>query len=102
RRERRARSLARRRLKEARRRMSPSMARAFYAEVAQALTEYVAAKFDTSASGLTHDRIEELLATRGAAEEDRPAFHLCLEPCDYAPFPPPSSGSQAMPRTLVT
>src|SRR4029077_1117880 len=52
RRERRARSLARRRLKEARRRMAPSTARAFYAEVAQALTEYVAAKFDTSATGL--------------------------------------------------
>ena len=41
RRERRARALARRRLKEARRRMAPSTARAFYAEVTQALTEYV-------------------------------------------------------------
>jgi hypothetical protein len=101
RRERRARSLARRRLKEARRRMSPSMARAFYAEVAQALTEYVAAKFDTSASGLTHDRIEELLATRGAAEEDRRAFHRCLEACDYARFAPTSSGSEEMRRTLL-
>src|SRR5206468_12461574 len=101
RRERRARSLARRRLKEARRRMSPSMARAFYAEVAQALTEYVAAKFDTSASGLTHDRIEELLATRGAAEEDRRAFHRCLEACDYARFAPTSSGSDDVRRTLL-
>ena len=101
RRERRARSLARRRLKEARRRLSPSMARAFYAEVAQALTEYVAAKFDTSASGLTHDRIEELLATRGAAEEDRRTFHRCLEACDYARFAPTSSGSEEMRRTLL-
>ncbi|HKB06803.1 MAG TPA: BatD family protein [Candidatus Polarisedimenticolia bacterium] len=101
RRERRARSLARRRLKEARRRMSPSTTRAFYAEVAQALTEYVAAKFDTSASGLTRDRIEDLLATRGAAEEDRRAFHRCLEACDYARFAPTSSGSEEMRRTLL-
>ena len=101
RRERRARSLARRRLKEARRRMAPSTARAFYAEVAQALTEYVAAKFDTAAAGLTHDRIEELLIVRGASEEDRRTFHRCLEACDYARFAPTSSGPEEMRRTLL-
>ena len=101
RRERRARTLARRRLKEARRRMAPSTARAFYAEVAQALTEYVAAKFDTSAAGLTHDRIEELLTSRGATEEDRRTFHRCLEACDYARFAPTSSGHEEMRRTLL-
>jgi hypothetical protein len=101
RRERRARSLARRRLKEARRRMAPSTARAFYAEVAQALTEYVAAKFDTAAAGLTHDRIEELLISRGASEEDRRRFHRCLEACDYARFAPTSSGPEEMRRTLL-
>jgi hypothetical protein len=101
RRERRARSLARHRLKEARRRMAPSSARAFYAEVAQTLAEYVAAKFDTSAAGLTHDRIEELLASRGAPDEDRRAFHRCLEACDYARFAPASSGPEEMRRTLL-
>ena len=100
RRERRARPLARRRLKEARRRMAPSTARAFYAEVAQALAEYVADKFDSSASGLTHDRIEEHLASRGAPVEDRRAFHLCLEMCDYARFAPTSFGPEEMRRTL--
>jgi len=101
RRERRARSLARRRLREARRRMSPPTARAFYAEVAQALAEYVAAKFDTSAAGLTHERIEELLTLRGAPEEDRGTFHRCLEACDYARFAPTSSGPEEMRRTLL-
>ncbi len=100
RRERRARSQARRRLKDARRRLAPSTARAFYAEVARALTEYVAAKFDASAAGLTRDRIEELLASRGAGDEDRREFHHCLEACDYARFAPTSSDEKEMKRAL--
>jgi hypothetical protein len=101
RRERRARSQARRRLRDARRRMSPAGARAFYAEVAQALTEYVADKFDVSAAGLTHERIEELLLARNAPPQVRAAFHRCLEACDYALFAPASSGEGEMQRTLV-
>jgi len=101
RRERRARTMARRRLKEARRRMGPSTARAFYAEVARALTEFVAAKFDTSGAGLTHDRIEDFLASRGVVDEERRQFHRCLEACDYARFAPASSGSEEMRRTLL-
>jgi len=100
RRERKARSQARRRLKDARRRLSPSTSRAFYAEVARALTEYVAAKFDAAAAGLTHDRIEELLASRGSADEDRREFHRCLEACDYARFAPTSSDDKEMRRSL--
>jgi hypothetical protein len=100
RRERKARALARRRLKEARRRMAPATARAFYAEVAQSLTEYVAAKCDTSAAGLTHERIEDFLASRGVPEEERAQFHRCLEACDYARFAPSSSGPEEMRRTL--
>jgi hypothetical protein len=100
RRDRRARSLARRRLKDARRRMTPPTSRAFYAEVARALTEYVADRFDTAASGLTHDRIEELLASRGAPPEVRAGFHRCLEACDYARFAPTSSSQGEMQRAL--
>ncbi|MFQ5878019.1 MAG: BatD family protein [Acidobacteriota bacterium] len=98
RRERRARSVARRRLREARRRMSPASSRAFYAAVARALTEYVADKFDTSAAGLTHQRIEELLAAHGAEERVRLSYHRCLEACDYARFAPTSSGEAEMLR----
>ena len=101
RRRRRARPLALKRLKEARRRVSPSTARAFYAEVASALSEYVAAKFDIPAAGLTHDRIEELLVGRGAPDDARRAFHRCLEACDYARFAPASSGAEEMRRTLA-
>lgn len=101
RRRRRARPLALRRLKEARRRVSPSTARAFYAEVASALSEYVAAKFGIPAAGLTHDRIEELLVGRGVPDDTRRAFHRCLEACDYARFAPASSGAEEMRRTLA-
>ena len=100
RRERRARSAARRRLKEARRSLGPGTSRAFYAEVARALTEYVAAKFDAAAAGLTHERIEELLAARGVRPEVRSAFHQCLEACDFARFAPASSTPEEMRRTL--
>jgi hypothetical protein len=100
RRERRARATARRRFREARRRMSPGTSRAFYAAVAQALTEYVGDKFDTSGAGLTHQRIEELLTEHGASDAQRGAYHRTLEACDYARFAPASSSETEMQRTL--
>jgi hypothetical protein len=100
RRERRARRVAHRRLREARRRLQPATARLFYAEVARAMAEYVADKFDSAAAGLTHARIEELLASRGVPEERRAAYHRCLEACDFARFAPGSSEAGAMRKTL--
>ncbi len=99
RRERRARSIARRRLKDARKLLTPHSSRAFYASVAQALTEYVADKFDTAASGLTHQRIEELLSSHGAPDDLKDSYHRCLEACDYARFAPTSSSEEEMKRT---
>lgn len=100
RRERRARRSARRRLKEARRSMNPGSSRAFYASVALALTEYVADKFDTSAAGLTHQQIEELLAGRGVPDHLRRTYHRCLEACDYARFAPASADPSHMTRAI--
>jgi len=80
--------------------MTPSTARAFYAAVAQALTEYVADKFDTSAVGLTHQKIEELLQSRGVPNALRAGYHRCLEACDYARFAPTSSSLEEMRKTL--
>jgi hypothetical protein len=100
RRERRARAVARRRLRTAHRLMKPSTARPFYASVAQALTEYVGDKFGTPGVGLTHERIEALLAEGGVPDEQRAAFHHTLEACDFARFAPSSSDEQAMRRTF--
>ena len=102
RRERRARSAARRRLRLARRQMKPATARAFYASVAQALTDYVADKYGTAGTGLTHQRMEELLASHGAPEDLRSSFHRCLEACDFARFAPSSSDEEQMRRIMKT
>jgi hypothetical protein len=101
RRERKARAVARRRLGTARRLMKPASARPFYASVAQALTEYVGDKFGTSGVGLTHERIEALLAQGGVPDDQRGAFHRTLEACDFARFAPSSSDEEAMRRTFA-
>ncbi|HEV8199337.1 MAG TPA: BatD family protein [Candidatus Polarisedimenticolia bacterium] len=101
RRERRARGAARRRLAHARRLLKPQSAQPFYASVAQALTGYVGDKFHTAGTGLTHERIEALLAERGVPDDRRAAFHRCLEACDFARFAPASSDDAAMRTTLA-
>jgi hypothetical protein len=102
RRERRARRVARRRLRDARRQMRPQTARAFYASVACTMTDYVGDKFGAAGAGLTHEKIEELLAGSGASEDLRAATHRCLEACDFARFAPSSSGVEEMRRTLAS
>jgi hypothetical protein len=81
--------------------MKPASAHPFYASVAQALTGYVGDKFHTAGTGLTHERIEALLAERGVPEDRRAAFHRCLEACDFARFAPSSSDDAAMRKALA-
>jgi hypothetical protein len=50
------------------------------------------------ASGLTYDRIEEILAARGVAEQTRQRFRRSLEACDFARFAPSSSEKEEMER----
>ncbi len=54
-----------------------------------------------SGAGLTHDRIEDFLDSRGVPDEERRLFHRCLEACDYARFAPASSGPDEMRRALL-
>ena len=100
RRERRARGVARRRLKTAHRSLAKSTAHAFYAAVAQAMTDYIGDKFGTAGVGLTHPRIEELLVAGGAPDDLRATFHRTLEACDFARFAPSSSDEAEMRRVL--
>ncbi len=83
---RRARSAARRRLKQARGLMAPGREEAFFAEMDRAVTGYLADKFDLSALGLTRDRIGELLARRGVPEDLSRRAIACLERCDLGRF----------------
>ncbi len=80
--------------------MQPAHSRDFYQELASALTAYLADKASVPASGLTYDRIEEILLMRGIEGKARERFRRCLETCDFARFAPTSSERGEMERTL--
>jgi hypothetical protein len=85
---RRARTRAQKRLRAARRLCEASSQNGFHEEVARALVEYVADRFDRSAAGLTYEMADELLASRGLEPELRRRYRACLEACDFARFVP--------------
>jgi hypothetical protein len=91
---RRAGSRARRRLQSIRKRMEQLESAAFHEEVARALVDYVADRFNRSPSGMTYELADELLAGRGVDEELRRRFRTCLETCDFARFVPSASKSE--------
>jgi len=99
-RRRRARRMARRRLSRARGHLSREKARDFYQELASALTTYLADKIGIPASGLTYDRIEELLEQREVEPFLRARFRRCLESCDFARFAPAASEPGEMTRAF--
>jgi hypothetical protein len=68
----------------------------FYEEVAGALVAYVADRANRSASGLTYDQLDGILAARGVREEPRRRLRACLETCDFARFVPDSGKPQAV------
>ena len=93
---RRAPAFARRRLKEARRLLTAGKSREFHQEVARALTGYLGDKLDVAPAGLTHERIDLLLAERGVDESLRGALQRCLESCDHARYSPEAPGAGEM------
>ena len=99
-RQRRAPGFARRRLKTARALMNKGEPVAFHQEVARALTGYLADTLGASASGLTHQRIAQLLAERGVSETLRADLARRLEACDYARFAPDQAAPRAMEGVL--
>lgn len=72
----------------------------FHEEVSRALVQYVADRFDRSASGMTYDLADRLLASRGVDEDLRGQFRRCLETCDFARFVPASGGQERRNETL--
>jgi len=83
---RRARSRARKRLRVARQQMEQDDSGEFHEAVARALVEYLADRFGRSASGLTYDLAEELLAGHGVDADLRRDVRSCLETCDFARY----------------
>ncbi len=79
---------ARKRLRSAKKKLETGASAEFHQEVAGALVDYVADRFDRSSAGLTYELADELLASRGLEPELRRAFRGCLETCDFARYVP--------------
>lgn len=86
----RARRRARARLQAAASHLEEADATSFHQQLAGALVDYVADRFNRSSAGLTYDLAEELLATQGLDATLRRRFRSCLEACDFARFVPAS------------
>jgi len=93
-RSRRARTRARQRLRAAGKHVESSDAASFHAEVARALVEYVADRFDRAAAGLSYQLADDLLASRGLEPGLRRRFRACLETCDFARFVPSAAATE--------
>ena len=61
---------------------------AFHVQVARALMNYVADRFNRSPTGLTYDSVDALLVSRGVDTELRRRLRSCVEACDFARFVP--------------
>jgi hypothetical protein len=72
----------------------------FHERVSRTLLDYVADRFDRSATGLTYDATDDLLAARGVDPALRRRLRSCLEQCDFARFVP-GSGEEARKREVL-
>jgi hypothetical protein len=88
---RRAHKLAKKRLGQANKLITSEKSKEFYSEVAKALCGYVGDKLNLPAHGLTKDRIESELSSRGMEKEKIDHLLKLLDSCDYARFVPGSS-----------
>jgi hypothetical protein len=81
-----ARSAAAKRLRGAQALLAKGEAAAFYAEVARAITGYLADKQGVVAAGLTREELARALAERGHPEELVNRVARVLDDCDRARF----------------
>ena len=72
----------------------------FYAEVARALTGYLADKQGVVAAGLTREELARALAERGHAQPVVRALIAALDECDQARFAPGKTGLRAQQALL--
>ncbi|TMA29574.1 MAG: hypothetical protein E6J78_02165 [Deltaproteobacteria bacterium] len=94
-----ARSQARKRLRGAKQLLGKGEAAAFYAEVARAITGYLADKQGVLAAGLTREELGRALSNRGHAEETVRRVVRVLDDCDRARFAP--AAGEAVARSAM-
>jgi hypothetical protein len=90
-----ARAAASRRLRGAQELLAKNDAAAFYAEVARALTGYLADKQGIAAAGLTREELSAALVARGHGEEIARRLVRVLDDCDRARFSPGAAEAPA-------
>jgi hypothetical protein len=90
-----ARSAAAKRLRRARALLQRGEPVAFYAEIAHAVTGYLADKQGIAATGLTRDELISALMARGQPEETVRRLVRVLDDCDRARFAPGSGDAPA-------
>jgi hypothetical protein len=96
-----ARSAAARRLRGAQALLEKGEAPAFYAEVARAITGYLADKQGVMAAGLTREELAQALSERGHSEEVVARLLRVLDDCDRARFAPRSGEATAREAMLT-
>ena len=90
-----ARNAAERRLRGARALLERGEPVAFYAEIARAVTGYLADKQGVAAAGLTREELSSALVGRGHSEETVRRLVRVLDDCDRARFAPGSGDAPA-------
>jgi hypothetical protein len=96
-----ARSQARKRLRGAEGLLAKGEASAFYAEVARAITGYLADKQGVVAAGLTREELARALSDRGHGEEAVRSLARVLDDCDRARFAPKAGEAVAREAMLT-
>jgi len=90
-----ARSAATKRLRGAQALLARGEAAAFYAEIARAVTGYLADKQKVVAAGLTREELSAALLARGHSEETVKKLARVLDDCDRARFAPSAGEAPA-------
>ncbi len=95
-RSRKANQLAMKKLHKAKRLLSESRQKEFYAETANSLMGFLGDKFNIASAGIIADQVEELMKSKNIQEDVIRQYLSCLQVCDYQRFAPSNSNLQGM------
>ena len=98
---RRAHKMVRKRLARAKQLMKGQDSKAFYGEVARAITGYLADKMNVPAAGLRLEEMTRELEGRGADQQTVDRLNRCWEECDLGRFAPVTGTPEAMKHLLA-
>ncbi len=87
-RSRKANQMAMRRLHKAKKLLSETTQKEFYAEISNSLMGFLGDKLNIAAAGIITDEVEGLMQSRGVDEQVIKQYLACLQMCDYQRFAP--------------